>query len=182
MNKEKVINSNKNFCLIREEVIDQFFAYLAERFPLEIWQRGGTALSIGCGKGREVFQLERRDFRVTACDISQNSLREGLRLGYLSSQTRVVWDDYRSCLGGQYDLIVALHIPPGFQLAKVVGNCLPLLAEGGIMIISGGDEKRREFEEFFKEAELPGVRKLTMVNEANIVDRRILLIEKASKG
>jgi len=178
VNKETIVNEGKNFCLIREELIDQFFDYLVGHFPFEIWQRGGTSLSIGCGKGREVFQLERHGFQVTACDISQNSLREGWRLGYFSSQTRVVWDDYKSCLNGQrYGFIIALHVLPGLCLKKLISDCSPSLEDGGVMIVSGGDEKIKEFEGFFCETELPEVKKLTMVSGVNSLDRRVLIIE-----
>ncbi len=166
--------------LATEERIDQLFDYLKTNLPLAVWQRKGTALSIGCGKGREVWQLERDGFQVIACDTNPGAIQEGLRLGYLlGEKTKIAITDYKDCLReSNFDFILVLHISPGLRLGELIRHCLALNQEGA-MIVNGGREKIKEFETFFQQTDLSaGIRNWDLISDLNLIDRRILVIEK----
>jgi SAM-dependent methyltransferase len=101
----------------------------------------GRAVDLGCGGGRNSVWLAREGWRVTAVDLSEESL---VRLVATTAGERlaieVVGADMRDYLAraGQFDLVVLAHIhPPAEERAGLFATAARAVSSGGHLFVIG---------------------------------------------
>lgn len=111
-----------------------------ERLIAEIG-RGGVALDLGCGQGRDALMLARHGYRVTGVDVS------GVGVAQMLSRARelglqifgVVGDVYTFPFETHYDLVVLdafLHFAKDAQKElELLGRCAQHLQEQGLFCL-----------------------------------------------
>lgn len=162
----------------RQRQIDHLFENVLP--SVLVHNNEAQVLSIGCGTGREVYHLEKLGYKVTASDPSSSALNEGIRLGNISPNTKLIEDDFNKALDKKYDLIMALHVLRSMPVKKIVSSSISSLNENGVIIVSGGDEMINKFENFFNSdsEEFPEIKVMQMLIDPSCEDRRLLIIQK----
>lgn len=117
----------------------------------------GQALDVGCGEGADAIWLARRDWRVTAVDVSETALQRAAEAGTDVAE-RVSWSraDLNTTrpLAGAFDLVSAHYFPlrRGSDEAALRG-LLAAVAPDGTLLFVGHDLADRTPEHGFDPAD-----------------------------
>ena len=101
----------------------------------------GTALDLGCAKGDDAVWLARRDWRVTAVDVSATALdraAENAATAGVSDFVECQRHDLANTFPeGRFDLVSALflHSPVEFPRTRVLQRAARAVAPGGLLLI-----------------------------------------------
>lgn len=95
--------------------------------------KGMHVLDFGCGQGAFSQRLADAGMVVDSCDIDTAQLKASVN----SKITLDLNKEIRESIPGKYDLVVALEIIEHLQNPwKYLGDCLGLLKDGGIIVLS----------------------------------------------
>jgi SAM-dependent methyltransferase len=103
----------------------------------------GKALDVGCGEGADALWLARRDWQVTAVDISRTALQRAAAAA-TDVAGRVAWTQADLTItpppAGAFDLVSAQYFPlPRRPDHTALRGLLDAVAPGGTLLFAGHD-------------------------------------------
>lgn len=115
----------------------------------------GKVLDIGCGEGLILRSLEKKGFKTTGIDFSEEKIS---RATIKSPNSNLIWGDFiRYNFTGRFDVVLAIsliHLFPKKEIPNLFEKIKNRLYDDGLLVISCSEKSfernRKEIEKHFK--------------------------------